>query len=100
MLWQPCFIGIGEMDDGLNSQTSGQFIANGSGQQLGVANSKQQNEQHQRAQYSMAGILHFLQTEWARFEMDRAQWDVEKAELQVGLACYCDTQGSRATYAT
>ena len=37
----------------------------------------------QGAQYSMPGILHFLQTEWARFEMDRAQWDIDRAELQV-----------------
>ena len=37
----------------------------------------------QRPQYSMPGILHFLQTEWARFEMERSQWEVERAELQV-----------------
>lgn len=36
-----------------------------------------------RAQYSIPGILHFLQHEWARFEVERAQWDVERAELQV-----------------
>lgn len=36
-------------------------------------------------QYSMPGILHFLQTEWARFEMDRAQWEIDRAELQVIL---------------
>ncbi|RXM97145.1 Striatin [Acipenser ruthenus] len=35
-----------------------------------------------RAQYSIPGILHFLQHEWARFEVERAQWDVERAELQ------------------
>lgn len=38
-----------------------------------------------RAQYSIPGILHFLQHEWARFEVERAQWDVERAELQVIL---------------
>ena len=31
----------------------------------------------------MPGILHFIQHEWSRFEMERAQWDVERAELQV-----------------
>lgn len=36
-----------------------------------------------RAHYSIPGILHFLQHEWARFEVERAQWDVERAELQV-----------------
>lgn len=36
-----------------------------------------------RAQYSIPGILHFLQHEWARFEVERAQWELERAELQV-----------------
>uniref|UniRef100_A0A8C4T280 Striatin n=1 Tax=Erpetoichthys calabaricus TaxID=27687 RepID=A0A8C4T280_ERPCA len=39
-----------------------------------------------RAQYSIPGILHFLQHEWARFELERAQWDVERAELQAQIA--------------
>ncbi|ESO08119.1 hypothetical protein HELRODRAFT_156657 [Helobdella robusta] len=34
----------------------------------------------------MPGILHFLQTEWAKFEMDRAQWEIDKAELQAKIA--------------
>jgi striatin 1/3/4 len=36
-----------------------------------------------RSPYSIPGILHFLQHEWARFEVDRAQWEVDRAELQV-----------------
>ncbi|XP_059086744.1 striatin-3-like isoform X2 [Tigriopus californicus] len=36
--------------------------------------------------YTIPGILHFLQHEWSRFEMDRSQWDVEKAELQARIA--------------
>ena len=36
--------------------------------------------------YSIPGILHFLQHEWSRFEMERSQWEVEKAELQVRSA--------------
>ncbi|XP_051957105.1 LOW QUALITY PROTEIN: striatin-like [Xyrauchen texanus] len=39
-----------------------------------------------RAQYSIPGILHFLQHEWARFEVDRTQWEVERAELQAQIA--------------
>ncbi|KAF0021651.1 hypothetical protein F2P81_026096 [Scophthalmus maximus] len=35
-----------------------------------------------RAQFSVPGILHFLQHEWARFEVERAQSEVERAELQ------------------
>ena len=33
--------------------------------------------------YTIPGILHFLQHEWSRYEMERSQWEVEKAELQV-----------------
>jgi len=43
----------------------------------------------QAPQYTMPGILHFLQTEWARFEMDRAQWEVDRAELQVCFSRLC-----------
>uniref|UniRef100_A0A1B0CHV4 Striatin N-terminal domain-containing protein n=3 Tax=Lutzomyia longipalpis TaxID=7200 RepID=A0A1B0CHV4_LUTLO len=32
--------------------------------------------------YTIPGILHFIQHEWARFEHDRSQWDVDRAELQ------------------
>merc|ERR1719325_87483 len=39
-----------------------------------------------RNQYSIPGILHFIQHEWARFEMERSQWEVEKAELQARIA--------------
>ena len=37
-------------------------------------------------QYSIPGILHFLQHEWSRFEMERGQWEVERAELQARIA--------------
>ena len=50
---------------------------------MSIGNIKPQDEQDCRPQYSMPGILHFLQTEWARFEMERSQWEVERAELQV-----------------
>ncbi|XP_018087675.1 striatin-3 isoform X2 [Xenopus laevis] len=36
--------------------------------------------------YTVPGILHYIQHEWARFDMDRAHWDVEKAELQARIA--------------
>lgn len=36
-------------------------------------------------QYTIPGILHFLQHEWARFELERSQWDVDRAELQVNF---------------
>uniref|UniRef100_A0A8C5HV26 Striatin N-terminal domain-containing protein n=1 Tax=Gouania willdenowi TaxID=441366 RepID=A0A8C5HV26_GOUWI len=36
--------------------------------------------------YSIPGILHYIQHEWARFEMERANWEVERAELQARIA--------------
>ncbi|XP_074436004.1 striatin isoform X3 [Larus michahellis] len=39
-----------------------------------------------RAQYSVPGILHFLQHEWGRFEAERAEWEAERAELQAQIA--------------
>ena len=28
-------------------------------------------------------VMHFLQSEWRRMEIDRAEWDVEREELMV-----------------
>ncbi|KAK9540776.1 hypothetical protein VZT92_003206 [Zoarces viviparus] len=39
-----------------------------------------------RAQYNIPGILHFLQHEWARYEVDQSHWEVERAELQAQIA--------------
>ncbi|WAR18710.1 STRN3-like protein [Mya arenaria] len=66
-------------------------ISGGQGNQMmsggpGMGSRQQQDEANQRPQYSMPGILHFLQTEWARFEMERSQWEVERAELQARIA--------------
>lgn len=64
------------------------IVQNGS--QLGlqggqVTNIKQNDENNTKAQYSIPGILHFIQHEWARFELERSQWEVDRAELQVNL---------------
>ena len=37
----------------------------------------------QTASYTIPGILHFIKHEWSRFERERANWDVERSELQV-----------------
>ncbi|KAH8028815.1 hypothetical protein HPB51_019901 [Rhipicephalus microplus] len=54
---------------------------------MGMNAKMNQEEPAQRPQYSIPGILHFIQHEWARFEMERAQWDVERAEFQVSVCC-------------
>lgn len=33
--------------------------------------------------YTIPGVLHFIQHEFSRFEIERSQWDVDRAELQV-----------------
>ncbi|BFZ11957.1 hypothetical protein BsWGS_14995 [Bradybaena similaris] len=70
------------IEDGPGSQHGGQL-----GPGLGMVTKSQQDDGiKQRPQYSMPGILHFLQTEWARFEMEKSQWEVERAELQAKIA--------------
>lgn len=34
-------------------------------------------------QYTMPGVLHYIQHEFSRLEMERSQWDIDRAELQV-----------------
>lgn len=70
------------IDEGPGSLSGGQGNPMMSGGP-GLTSRQQQDESNQRTQYTMPGILHFLQTEWARFEMERSQWEVERAELQV-----------------
>ncbi|KAF5280493.1 hypothetical protein FQA39_LY18038 [Lamprigera yunnana] len=51
-----------------------------------ATNVKQNEENNTKAQYSIPGILHFIQHEWARFELERSQWEVDRAELQARIA--------------
>ena len=66
------------IDEGSQNGTGGSLSG-----AISMMTKQQQDESGMRPQYSMPGILHFLQTEWARFEMERSQWEVERAELQV-----------------
>lgn len=36
--------------------------------------------------YTLAGILHFLQSEWRRYERDRNEWEIERAEMRARVA--------------
>jgi striatin 1/3/4 len=36
--------------------------------------------------FNIPGVLHFLQHEWARFERERSNWEVERAELKSKIA--------------
>ena len=32
---------------------------------------------------NLSNVLHFLQTEWRRYERDRNEWEIERAEMRV-----------------
>ena len=68
-------------DNTLNHQNGAQIGP----QTVSVTNNKQNEETNPKAQYSIPGILHFIQHEWARFELERSQWEVDRAELQVSI---------------
>nr|CAD7259828.1 unnamed protein product [Timema shepardi] len=80
----PTLCGEPTMEDSSPSQNHNGQLGPSSG---GInAGNKQNDEGSQRIQYSIPGILHFIQHEWARFEMDRSQWEVDRAELQLANA--------------
>lgn len=71
------------MDDNSVSHHNGGQV----GSQIGVSvNNKQNEEPSQTVQYSIPGILHFIQHEWARFELERSQWEVDRAEFEARIA--------------
>jgi striatin 1/3/4 len=65
------------------SHLDGNGGLNGSLQQQ--SDSGQQSQQSQQPEYSLAGVLHFLQTEWRRYERDRNEWEIERAEMRVSF---------------
>lgn len=36
---------------------------------------------------NLSNILHFLQSEWRRYERDRNEWEIERAEMRVCHIC-------------
>lgn len=42
--------------------------------------------QVQPTDYSLPGVMRYLQTEWQRNERDRIQWELEKAEMKTRIA--------------
>uniref|UniRef100_A0A182TJM6 Striatin domain-containing protein n=1 Tax=Anopheles melas TaxID=34690 RepID=A0A182TJM6_9DIPT len=75
--------GLGDMSGGggAGSGLVGKGGAGGGGGMVGAGQCDDQNNKTP-TQYSIPGILHFIQHEWARFELERSQWDVDRAELQ------------------
>ncbi|XP_078069502.1 striatin isoform X1 [Mustelus asterias] len=75
---------------GNNSVLSGGAGVGGGGGGPGIGGRNPQQPgaegEAQRPQYNIPGILHFLQHEWARFEVERTQWEVDRAELQAQIS--------------
>ena len=77
------------MDDLKNVESAASVSSGGSN--VSSAGRGAANTTSNDLNYSIPGILHFLQHEWSRFEMERGQWEVERAELQVRYSftlCY------------
>jgi striatin 1/3/4 len=41
------------------------------------------NQPNPMMNLSLPKVLHFLQAEWRKFEMERNTWEIERSELQV-----------------
>lgn len=41
----------------------------------------------QPPEYTLAGILHYMQSEWRQYERERNDWEIERAELRVCRPC-------------
>ena len=52
------------------------------GQQGGAPPPPPQNGQD----FTLSSVLHFLQTEWRRYERDRNEWEIERAEMRVSVS--------------
>ncbi|KAI9814059.1 MAG: hypothetical protein M1827_003523 [Pycnora praestabilis] len=70
MAWQSPSAGGGNGGAGVGG---GDGSNNGGGQQQGT-------------EYTLQGVMRFLQTEWHRHERDRNAWDIERAEMKARIA--------------
>lgn len=80
------------MEDNSSSTSQNHNGQLSSGANVSLTNNKQGSDngsngdaKDQRPLYSIPGILHFIQHEWAHFELERSQWELDRAEFQVQL---------------
>lgn len=74
---------------GQNSDLNTVLSSNQTNQQQNQQQQQQNNSNNERpvaVSYTMPGILHYLQHESNRYELDRQQWEVEKAELMTKIS--------------
>lgn len=74
----------GQLGGGVNNSSAqlGGGNAGGLNNKPGDGNPSAAAASHEQI-YSIPGVLHFIQHEFSRFEIERSQWDVDRAELQV-----------------
>ena len=46
--------------------------------------------------FTLSSVLHFLQTEWRRYERDRNEWEIERAEMRVRRVSRLRSRASRS----
>lgn len=78
---------VGGIVSGMGGGNNGSNDDGGNG--IGGPGGGPNNQQATTPQYTIPGILHFIQHEWSRFELERSQWDVDRAELQVSVPFDC-----------
>lgn len=74
--------GNGMEGNGMGNGQNGMGGMHDNGQQAGQAGM----QGLQQPDYTLAGILHFLQSEWRRYERDRNEWEIERAEMRARVA--------------
>lgn len=60
-------------------------VNNSTGEKISEDGNGNGNIQNVPPQYTIPGILHFIEHEWQRFQAERSQWDTDRAELQVSF---------------
>ena len=104
---KPFWTSPGQMQQGQGSQMQGmqgqqQQQQQQQGQQQGMQGQAQQQGQggsvdgqsnaasgpSVASEMSLAGVLHYLQSEWRRWERDRNEWEIERAEMRVSASIF------------
>ncbi|WFC96554.1 1,2-dihydroxy-3-keto-5-methylthiopentene dioxygenase [Malassezia brasiliensis] len=62
------------------------YSMNGANPNMGGTNGGNDPNRQEAPEYTLSGVLHFLQSEWRRYERDRNSWSIERAELRARIA--------------
>lgn len=74
----------------------GPNVGNGvGGMEMGMGMHPNGPNQPQATEYTLQGVMRFLQTEWHRHERERNAWEIEKQEMR-GRIAHLEGQARRA----